>query len=293
MIFALTGDRHFLQHLKEGRMTGYVHSIFKRTINMVCLNDGHLYTFASEVIDNAPNTLVLNCTTMENLSVAVNDRIHSDGRVVWIGTAQGISFSEAQPWDTGLPDYPQNTNGISKNLTYVKQRIREVGTAGGIKPGVNQTTPFEQEVRMMLSKNTASLVDHLAAGDVAGALRDAQSLLGLGPGLTPSGDDYLTGMIAVFMVHNHPIPELQQFGKEVAVIAKKATNIISFSAIEQASNGKVRESIAQLISYLLTGEEEFLFAVDDVLQIGSSSGTDIALGIVAGIELTMKIGGNL
>lgn len=293
MIFALTGDRQFLQLLKEGKMTGYVHSIFNRTINVVCENDGRLYTFANKDIDNAPNTLVLNCTTMEDLSVTVNDRIHSDGRVVWIGTAQGISFSQAQPWEIQLPDYPQNIEDITKNLMYVKRRISEVGTSGGIKPKENQATPFEQEVRMMLLSHTESLVAHLAAGDLEEAHRCARSLLGLGPGLTPSGDDYLTGMIAVFMVHNHPVPSLQRFGKDVAAVAETATNLISYSAIEQASNGKVRESIAQLLSFLLTGEEECSCAVEEVLRIGSSSGTDIALGIVAGIELTMKIGGNL
>lgn len=293
MIFALTGDRHFLERLNDGNMTGYVHSVFKRTINMMSLNDGHLYTFACKEIDNAPNTLVLNCATMENLPAAVNDRIYSDGRVIWIGSAQGISFSEALPWETKLPDYPQKTDGIKKNSAYVEQRIREGGKAGGIKPLVNQTTPFEQEIRVMLTKNTELLGFHLATGDLSKALGCAQSLLGLGPGLTPSGDDYLTGMIAVFMVNDHPIPEFQQFGRDVAMLAKTATNVISYSAIEQASNGKVRESISQLITFLLTGEEEFLNAIDEVLKIGSSSGTDIALGIVAGIEITIKIGGNL
>ncbi|REB05277.1 DUF2877 domain-containing protein [Sporosarcina sp. BI001-red] len=293
MIFALSGDRHFLQNLKEGKMTGYVHSIFKRTINMVCLENEQLFTIACKEIDNAPNTLLLDCLTMENLPIAVNDHVWSDGYVLWIGTSQGISLSGTQSWEMKLPDYPNNTDLLRKNLKYVKQRIGEVGKAGGIKPLVKYATPFEEQVSVMLSRKTESLVAYLAAGDLAESLKCAQSLLGLGPGLTPSGDDYLTGMIAVFMVNKHPIPELRTFGESIEVFARTATHIISYSAIEQASIGRVRQSIAQLITFIFTGDEELLPAVDEVLKIGSSSGTDIAIGIVAAIELTMKIGGNL
>jgi hypothetical protein len=59
-------------------------------------------------------------------------------------------------------------------------------------------------------------------------------------------------------------------------------------ALAKAAVGQVRESISDLMEALFRGsEEKLLLALDRVLAIGSTSGTDIALGIVAGLEMNM------
>ncbi|WP_432352862.1 DUF2877 domain-containing protein [Sporosarcina sp. A2] len=294
MIHALSGDRHFLEILTHKKMTGYVHSTFKRTINIVCLDDNQLYTVASSDIDNAPNTLILDCASMDGSGIGVDDEVYSDGIVFRIGNSLSIDVSDVEAVELSLPTFPRDADRIRRNVAIMKKRIEEVGESGGIKGNATSESPFELEVSKMLSARTELLVDQLSSGRLREAGESANSILGLGPGLTPSGDDYLTGMIAVFMVPNHPIPELHTFCEEVATVAKTATNIISYSAIFQASKGKIRASLVHLLACLFTGEEEELLpALEAVLAIGSTSGTDMALGIVAGIELTMKIGGNL
>jgi hypothetical protein len=64
-------------------------------------------------------------------------------------------------------------------------------------------------------------------------------------------------------------------------------------ALKKASVGKVRESIIRLVDSLFYGkEEELFFSLNQVINIGSSSGTDIALGLVSGLEANIKQEGN-
>lgn len=54
----------------------------------------------------------------------------------------------------------------------------------------------------------------------------------------------------------------------------------------------MRESVIHLIYSILYGEEEDLFlTLNKVLTIGSSSGTDLALGLVCGLKANLKAGG--
>ena len=294
MIQALSGDQRFLELLKQERMTGYVHSLFKRTINIMCLTNHQLYTLASRDIDNAPNTILLDCSAMENREIQLEDEVFCEGTVLQIGNAFRIDVSNVEVVEMTMPEFPENEERLKRNVASMKKKIEEIGTSGGIQEDTASLNLFDREVSKLLTARTEVLRKHVSKGRVHEAVLSANSIIGLGPGLTPSGDDYLTGLMAVFMVPNHPNPEWKLFCEEVASNALSATNIISYSAIFQASTGRIRVSLTQLLTCLFTGEEEDLVpALEAVLVIGSSSGTDMALGIIAGVELTMKIGGHL
>ena len=70
------------------------------------------------------------------------------------------------------------------------------------------------------------------------------------------------------------------------------TNEISFTTLKKAAHGQVRESICSFIHAILYGTEvESIEALRRVLAIGSSSGTDIALGLISGLEANIVLGG--
>ena len=80
--------------------------------------------------------------------------------------------------------------------------------------------------------------------------------------------------------------------ESVIKVIQPLTNEISFTTLKKAAYGQVRESICSFIHAILYGTEvESIEALRKVLAIGSSSGTDIALGLISGLEANIKLGG--
>ena len=172
--------------------------------------------------------------------------------------------------------------------------IEQHGKCGGMKPDLTRSSIFEQETSRLLSERSLMLQEALLHHRASDAFRHAVGLVGLGPGLTPSGDDYLVGLMAAFNIKNSPGQIFRGFSEQLVDLAKPLTNQISHMALKQASKGLVRESITRLLHSMTCGkQEELILSLDKVLNIGSSSGTDIVYGIISGFEINIKAGGTV
>ncbi len=121
-------------------------------------------------------------------------------------------------------------------------------------------------------------VNRLLDGDAAAA----KKLIGLGRGLTPSGDDFLCGFLTV-LGERHPL------AKEVcAVIAENLDRTTSISA---AYLGGVLcgeyFTIYDAARSVLLGDAPFAAPCDFVLSMGASSGTDTLLGALAAARILL------
>lgn len=109
---------------------------------------------------------------------------------------------------------------------------------------------------------------------------DIHELLGLGPGLTPSGDDILGGaMIALCLMGRHDAARALY----AAITALPGhTNAISMAHLELAAAGQGAEAVHLLLGSLLRGEvsHEAARRVDGV---GHSSGWDMVLGALLAV----------
>jgi hypothetical protein len=118
----------------------------------------------------------------------------------------------------------------------------------------------------------------------------ARGLIGLGPGLTPSGDDFLGGLMI----------GLREFG--MARIAgsiwlgilpnlTNRTNLISIAHLEAAAAGMGHGAVHAL---LLALRDEAMLAIDraimDISAIGHSSGWDTLAGLALAIRLGTENG---
>lgn len=294
LLVANSGDTSFIQKVTYSKLVGFVHSTFNRTVNIHCYDDGELYTIGCNQIDNAPNTLIIDLQNFEGMKVDVNDQVYSANNIITIDNKMSIKLDNAKCWEGRLPAYPANTDILKKNMNKMKQYIEAHGKRGGINSKLVDKNPFEHELSRMIHERTDLLLTALLNKHMKEAVQHAVSLLGLGPGLTPSGDDFLVGLFTVFHLEKSPYFSYKWFCREVEKVAKTATNDISYMALKKASIGKVRETIISLTDALLYGnEKELIFSLKQVLNIGSSSGTDIALGILFGLEVNINIGGTL
>ncbi|MEH7254055.1 DUF2877 domain-containing protein, partial [Neobacillus niacini] len=254
--------------------------------------NGDLYTIAGSKLDNGPNTLILDIDNMKPMGIEVNERVRVENNLLYIGNKLTISINKADRWESVLPTYPSNIEILKRNLVKMKEHITLHGVGGGIKKNVIPQNPFEAEVSNMLGERTHLLYNELLNNRISSALPQAVSLIGLGPGLTPSGDDFLTGLFTIFNMENSPFYPYRSFCEEVLKKAKTLTNDISYMTLKKAAIGKVRESIISLLNSLFVeDEEDLILSLNKLLNIGSSSGTDIAIGIVFGMEANIRAGG--
>jgi hypothetical protein len=140
-------------------------------------------------------------------------------------------------------------------------------------------------------------IDHDSSPDTF--TQATEQLIGLGPGLTPSGDDFLTGFVGLLTIYikhsdtknsgfSHKINELQLHVTHCVqdAIKNAKTTHVSIMALRGALEGWFSEPVRTLIIELLSPEKNKINKkINDVVSIGHSSGSDILAGIYSAIEM--------
>lgn len=109
--------------------------------------------------------------------------------------------------------------------------------------------------------------------DLEGA---AGVLAGLGPGLTPSGDDVLGGVLFAVRASRGPGEE----PRLAAVAEGVATNDIARAFLRWAARGQGLAPVHDLVQAAVRGDREAAGAAGRALAaVGESSGADLALGL--------------
>ena len=116
-----------------------------------------------------------------------------------------------------------------------------------------------------------------------------RSLVGLGPGLTPSGDDFLGGMFFALWHLNAAYPS--EFNYDTETIdslldyAASQTNQISHAILTDFADGQGPSPLHDLVEAVLTGKP--MLAISDYIRcvatIGHSSGWDMLAGFMVGM----------
>jgi hypothetical protein len=128
----------------------------------------------------------------------------------------------------------------------------------------------------------AALRGAVRRADLDAALRTATRLIGLGPGLTPAGDDVMAGTIAGLVLLGHPSAE--RFAAAVYSLAVGRTTELSRALLRHAACGRVSGEYAAVL-HGLVGERPLAPAVAGLLATGSTSGRAMALGLCTAIDL--------
>ena len=128
-----------------------------------------------------------------------------------------------------------------------------------------------------------------AAAEPDGVRRAAARLAGLGPGLTPSGDDYLAGFAAAWVLAAAALGREGPAGAAVqdALVrgAAPGASPLGRAWIAHAARGEVAEPLARFLTALLGGPPEALAgSTRGVLGLGASSGTDWMVGALSGVD---------
>jgi hypothetical protein len=128
-----------------------------------------------------------------------------------------------------------------------------------------------------------------AADDPAGAVAAADALIGLGPGLTPSGDDFVGGAFfaRACLRHRDPSPAdgWARAGAAVLARARERTHPVSLALLGDLMDGHGHASLHDLAVALQTAcpPAAALAAARQLARLGHSSGWDMLSGFLAGL----------
>lgn len=130
---------------------------------------------------------------------------------------------------------------------------------------------FSQKAHVLLAELIQGLYNET---DVSEPVR---KLLGLGVGLTPSGDDVLLGMLYCLLRAAPHWQGTQLLRSAILEQAPLATNAISAAYLITVANGA---SYSRLDDQLLSLSGSGDIHIQPILEIGSSSGSEMLLGLL-------------
>ncbi|MEO3813914.1 DUF2877 domain-containing protein [Sphaerisporangium sp. B11E5] len=183
-------------------------------------------------------------------------------------------------WDPAPPLGPVGADRLARALP----RFTEICEASGRRPGLPS------------GGAGAMLAEGCHRGSLATAITAAEQLMGLGPGLTPSGDDMLAGLL-VALRHlggsagvRRAVWLADWLAATVAFDAGTRTTPISATLLHCAARG---EACVDALAVLrgVAGRRPLEPALRRLLQIGHTSGADLAWGMRTGMSAVLALGG--
>ncbi len=127
----------------------------------------------------------------------------------------------------------------------------------------------------------------LGHGDLPAFEAAARRVLGLGPGLTPSGDDLLGGVF--FVLAHAPLPDWQAALPAVAARLRAAcagaTNAISAALLADLMAGQGYRLLHEFVAALDRGAQSEIVSTALALhRLGASSGADLMAGVLLALS---------
>lgn len=248
----------------------HVHSVFRSSFNIET-SDG-LLTVAREDDGGLPNGLLIReAPDFRAIGVRAGMTVALDASTLAI-PAVGISIrlSGARPWSAKLPS-ADGRQWASRSLHAhdVARRIARSDLKG--LAGVAGA-----------SERLGQLGAAIASEDRRMAVANADGLIGLGPGLTPSGDDALVGVEAALHAVGHP---LQGFLGGLMADIEDRTTIVSTTFLRHAARGEFTERLHDLLgSLLVVGDPDLVDSLERAVAWGATSGMDCLTGVLAGLD---------
>lgn len=221
------------------------------------------------------------------------------GEIVWVGsrlpamhpravvTAMPVVRGEvarfgALPVEAWLPRLPAPSAAIVASVQRLARRIAELGEPRGfgtILAGATPAFPLDLAVPRVRALATAYRSD-----DHEAVHRTSRALLGLGGGLTPSGDDLVGGALFGRLLVAADAARWRTVGAELAVEALRASHAISAALLADLASGASFAPLHATAEALARGDEGAALESAGVLAaLGHSSGWDMLTGLVVGV----------
>jgi hypothetical protein len=253
-----------------------VHSRFQRVVNFS--NGRRLVFLVSQEIEAGPLNIVLagagsrqalagvSCLRVEEHLLAVDER--------------RFNLESSAYYRSDLTLQGCNSDRLVSNLALFRQLLAETSPANSLAflIAAERVGNFTSGVEQAFVSRIQRGADQIFGGSL---LAGVSMLKGCGAGLTPSGDDFIAGVLLGL----HLVQQLRQ--RELRPVidaifrAAWGNNIFSNTFLELASRGLLLEKMKKLVLAMLGEESDAVrVAALDLFAIGATSGADLGTGFL-------------
>jgi hypothetical protein len=263
--------RPLVEALDVRPFSGRVLGRFKKACNLVD-EQRHIITLTLPEIGNGPFSIVVENQPGLFQSLQVDQPAYADAHYLLIGERQ-LTLRTATVWEPRLACSEQ-TLELGQALTEMLRPYAQWSPFPG-------TTPVTQGANRLAGEAVTQLRLALVQTKEYGKLENwaeiegvVGQLAGLGGGLTPAGDDYLIGVMAVLWLSGY-----KNWPPRIAAEAAPRTTTLSAAFLQAAGRGEFIEPWHELAQALvIRTPEAFNQALRRVAQFGASSGVDALAG---------------
>lgn len=247
-----------------------VSSVYRSVLDIA--GPGGLLAVADDAVGGLPDGVSVVGGDLRQLGVRPGMRVTISATRWAIPEARlQIELSAARPWSPVLSVVPARDWSGRRGM--VARRL-ESAVASGSLPGGPLISGAD--VAMV------DLNDAISRRDTAAAAAAAHRLIGWGPGLTPAGDDIITGAEAA--LHAVADPMAGFAGALLADVESRTTEVAA-AMLRHAASGAFAERVHRLIQATMVDD---LALNGDPLRgtadWGATSGTDTLAGIVLALD---------
>ena len=284
---------------------GTVQGVYRRVLNI--LVDDSIITLAGMGIGEIPNGLLLETHLdhkMNQLGVQSGMLVECDGRRLAINPANlrvDISRAIVFPARRTIDGPILSRNEISEKLIEAITYGKLLASAEGLAPLWSHTDEilensidlagFKSPIVRAAVPPILSLLSAIRESNTRLVTESVRSLTGLGIGLTPSGDDVLTGLLAAIVLVSNALGnqnENQGIIESFVSSAKGRSNTLSFTYLRHASKGELTNTLSGYISALVSRVDHSVEeATRRLFSYGATSGSELALGAYIGVAQLM------
>ncbi len=267
-----------------------IHSVFASAVNLRLAHEHQLITVLISDHYELPQGIRIATKALALQSLTVNLRAAARGGILRFDSSPlTVDLRGAPVWKCRVPELSMDMQSPSAqrgwttawNALNKGQRLKNTDIIANDLFQANLGSPLSQR----MSRPVMQLIASAGQLDIQASIQAADKMIGLGPGVTPSGDDiligFLTGLWSTAGQNQMRLSFIRSFGDLLLQIAKQ-TNEISRTYLHHATHGQFSSSLSMLAESIATGGS-VKETIKEAMQVGHSSGMDSVTGLLIGL----------
>lgn len=252
----------------------YVHSRHRHVVNVLVPGD-RLLALATADLDDAPCTVRLSGWPI--LAERIGSRLLVSRRELRFADGLAVALASKNRWLAERVDLGRlRTDALAAARDALRGAVSDPSTAfGRASAGL-----LADRIRVLRARLLNAEDDSRIADAVTG-------LVGLGEGLTPAGDDVITGLAFFAAQRGMRLGSRLPAIRRAVVAGRERTTLLSATTMTAALDGRGRQRLHDLAAAIRNGRTEP--AVPAVLAIGHSSGSDLLTGSALALDVESEL----
>jgi len=290
---ALTISRRVFDLVRKGGLTGHVLANYEHACNLA-ISEREIIALVSPAIGNGPlNIVIEDRAALEHVTSGL-PVLFRDGQLI-LGDSLVVLLDGARLWNAEVnwERLTSHKEKLEDSLALLCDWLLSLDAEKWPEKGDVIRSLHSQAFLTTAWARIRGLLQALQRGDRSGIRENAAHLAGLGPGLTPAGDDYLVGLMAGLRAWPTMLEDSGLSPGEACQIIFEATEgrttLLSSAFLRSAKDGLFGEGWHELMAALAGGQAlRIKRAAKRILSSGATSGADALVGFLSPYIITAQ-----